>query len=193
MLDLCDYVPENNLAKIRVVDPSCGEGSFSTEVVTRLCQSMERYRFSFLDLADSFAAYDTDGRSLKIARNAAYHVLREHAASADEADYLSRRWFHLADFIESDQANVDLVIGNPPYIRATDLSLQDRQQYAQQLQTFTFGTDIYIAFLEKDCGCSLPRERFVSFALTVGRKISMVLGCGVLSRVLGYFHTETAL
>jgi methylase of polypeptide subunit release factors len=120
---------------------------------------MERYRFSFLDLADSFAAYDTDGRSLKIARNAAYHVLREHAASADEADYLSRRWFHLADFIESDQANVDLVIGNPPYIRATDLSLQDRQQYAQQLQTFTFGTDIYIAFLEKGLRMLSPKGK----------------------------------
>ncbi|MFT9039267.1 Eco57I restriction-modification methylase domain-containing protein [Schleiferilactobacillus harbinensis] len=159
MLDLCDYVSENDLAKIKVVDPSCGEGSFSTEIVSRLCQSMARHRLSFLDLADSFAAYDTDCRSLVIARDAAYRVLREHAASADEADYLSRRWFHLADFIESDQADVDLVIGNPPYIRATDLSLHDRQQYAQQLQTFTFGTDIYIAFLEKGLRMLSPKGK----------------------------------
>lgn len=94
MLDLCDYVSENDLTKIKVVDPTCEEGSFSTEIVSRLCQSMERHRLSFLDLTDSFAAYDTDGRSLAIARDAAYHVLQEHAASADEAGYLSRHWFH---------------------------------------------------------------------------------------------------
>lgn len=159
MLDLCDYVPDKNLAQIKVVDPSCGEGSFSTEIVTRLCQSMAQHQLSFLNLADSFVAYDTDSRSLEIARDAAYHVLRKHNATVDEADYLSRRWFHLADFIESDQMNIDLVIGNPPYIRATDLSVQDRRQYVQQLQTFTFGTDIYIAFIEKGLRMLSPEGR----------------------------------
>ena len=69
--------------------------------------------------------------------------------SEEESNRLVDNWFHCGDFIDCKEENVDIVIGNPPYVRATGLPLSIRRRYSSALTTFTLGTDMYVAFFEK--------------------------------------------
>lgn len=46
MLDMSEYTSDRDLSSITVIEPSCGEGEFVLEIISRLSQSAGKYKFS---------------------------------------------------------------------------------------------------------------------------------------------------
>mgnify|MGYP004457605383 CR=1 FL=1 len=149
MLDLCGYKEEKDLSKERLLEPSCGEGSFVLSAIDRLCASAQKYHRTCFELKNSIRAYDTDFNALSIVKRKSKDLLLNHGFDDEQSNYLIKAWFIHGDFIESPGSEANLIIGNPPYIRATDISEEQRKKYQKKLTTFTLGTDMYIAFMEK--------------------------------------------
>lgn len=149
MLDLCGYTSENNLSSMTIVEPSCGEGSFVIEIVDRLCKSCKKYQIEPLKMLGCIRAYDIDKDALAMVRKTVTELLGKYQIEQALVNNLLYDWFREEDFIEANIDKADLVIGNPPYIRATDISKELRRAYSKALDTFTMGTDMYIAFMEK--------------------------------------------
>ena len=149
MLDLCGYTPENDLSGLTVVEPSCGEGSFVIEMADRLCRASNGRNVDLEKLAGCIKAYDIDANALAIVREDTFDLLTLNGFEPSAAKALVDHWFIEGDFIESEGIVADLVIGNPPYIRATDIPKDIRLSYCKRLDAFTMGTDMYIAFMEK--------------------------------------------
>ncbi|WP_294157775.1 Eco57I restriction-modification methylase domain-containing protein [uncultured Selenomonas sp.] len=149
MLDACGYTEQQPLSAWRVVEPSCGEGSFVLRMAERLIASARRDGVDMAQLNDAIRAYDTDAGALAVARANTLKLLEHLGVEAVDAEALVEAWFVHQDFIEAECLDVDLVIGNPPYVRATDIDESIRERYQNLLETFTRGTDLYIAFFEK--------------------------------------------
>ena len=148
MLDLIGYSETKNLSQIKIVEPCCGEGSFLEEIVKRLCESAKRNKTNVEKLISAASFYEIDSDSIEIAKNNVFEILIRYFDKKSSND-LIKAWFHCSDFIKCQEENVDIVIGNPPYVRATDIPLSLRKFYSSILNTFTLGTDMYVAFIEK--------------------------------------------
>lgn len=149
MLDICGYVAEDCLFLMTLTDPSCGDGVFVTEAVERLCLSARKHDIRLESLAGCIRAYDTDEDAITVARQMTARILSTHGADRAIAGKLLDEWFRCEDFILADGDESDIVIGNPPYIRSSDIPVDVRKSYAEVLEGFSMGTDMYIAFLEK--------------------------------------------
>lgn len=159
MLDFCQYTVNNRLAEKRVIEPACGDGSFVSEIVKRLCASARLTGHTPKDISGCIKAYDTDSSALASIREKTKSILTSFEYSSEDIELLVGAWFVNANYITEDVEKADLVIGNPPYIRATDLSAKTRSDYAEILETFTQGTDLYIAFMEKSIKSLLPQGK----------------------------------
>lgn len=159
MLDFCQYTVNNNLAKKKVIEPACGDGSFVSEIVERLCTSAQSTGNTPIDLLGCLRAYDTDPLALTSIKEKTKTILASFEYSREDIELLVGTWFVNANYITEDVEDADLVIGNPPYIRATDLSPKTRSAYVDLLETFTQGTDLYIAFMEKSIKSLLPHGK----------------------------------
>lgn len=130
----------DDLAGLTIVEPACGDGAF----LLRILEQVEDY--------ESIHAYDIDGESVAELKRAAATILEAKGVSHDCAWRIVERMIICGDFIELAAAGLvpeaDLVIGNPPYIRASDLLPAQRQRYSTLAQSMTMGTDIYVAFIE---------------------------------------------
>lgn len=149
MLNLCGYKEKKDLSKEQLLEPCCGEGSFVLSAIDRLCTSAKKYHRTCSELQNSIRAYDTDSNALSIVKDESKNLLLKHGFDDEQSNYLIKAWFIHGDFIESHVSGANLIIGNPPYIRATDISEEQRKKYQERLTTFTLGTDMYIAFMEK--------------------------------------------
>ena len=47
MLDLVGYKGNKDLSKIKILEPSAGNGAFAIEIITRLYESSNKYGFNF--------------------------------------------------------------------------------------------------------------------------------------------------
>lgn len=150
MLQVSGYDPEDDLASYRVLEPSCGDGAFLLPIVERLCASMRSHGRDPSDAYDSIKAYDLDPDRIIRCRIVVSEVLRRYGWNEDEISKALSSWMVQGDFLASDSGpGFDFVIGNPPYIRASDLDPFTRASYVESLTTFTLGTDIFVGFIEK--------------------------------------------
>lgn len=149
MLDICGYKKEKNLSALKIIEPSCGDGSFILEIVSRLLASAKKHNVNIEFLKNNILAFETEKNAFNIVSERTMQLLIQNKVSTPVAQDLINHWFRNEDFILSDAHDFDIVIGNPPYIRATELKKSIRNTYVQTLDTFTLGTDIYVGFIEK--------------------------------------------
>jgi hypothetical protein len=107
-------------------------------------------------LAPCIVAYDIDERNVECTRAAVVTVLLASGLSSATAGKLAKRWVQRADFLLADIAPVDVVVGNPPYIRIEELSPLLHREYRARYATLFDRADLYIAFIER--GLGLLRE-----------------------------------
>lgn len=149
MLNICGYTEKKNLSKIKIIEPSCGDGSFVLEIVSRMLLSAQKYGFSIEDLKDNLLAFETSKSALNVAIKKIIDLLVRNNVTLETAKALASYWFKEGDFILSNESNVDFVIGNPPYIRGIEIDRKIRSTYCDVLESFTLGTDIYVGFIER--------------------------------------------
>lgn len=140
MLDLIGYVPTENLAEYRILEPSFGEGDFLLEIQNRLIQSAKLYRFDATAVM-SENVYGCEIDEVKFEK--CIRLLRESMP-----DYSPRRLKN-EDFLFSEwDAQFDFIIGNPPYIRYENIPTDTRRRYKEKFRTFHYRSDLYVLFYE---------------------------------------------
>lgn len=140
MLDLVGYSPRLNLSQFKILEPSCGEGEFIVEIASRLIESSKIHQFNANEAFNCCVyAYDID--SQKISR------LKKRILSLGlNAEFAN---IFIQDFLSSDIPMVDIVIGNPPYVRYENIPEDDKLFYKSHFNSFHYRADLYIPFFEK--------------------------------------------
>lgn len=82
-------------------------------------------------------------------------------AGCPNADELVSAWFRVGDFLLNDVAPADLVVGNPPYIRADNLDPTLVASYRAAYPTMSRRADIFVGFFERGLDVLKPNGRLV--------------------------------
>ena len=140
MLDLVGYSGDRDLSRLRIAEPSCGDGEFVVEIARRLLQSARRFGF---DAQEAFLrnvrAYDIDEAKVCQCRERLSQIGFGQAAQAVVA----------ADFLQVRTDPVDIVVGNPPYIRYENIPARMLDVCRSRFKTFHYRCDLYVPFFEK--------------------------------------------
>lgn len=142
MLDLVGYTSDRDLSCVSITEPSCGEGEFIVEIIRRLAASAARYDF---DLNAAFhkqvSASDIDAQKVLVCID---RIKNEFP----EIKNPGMRIF-VEDYLLMNHEAVDIVIGNPPYIRYEQIPEDKLPVYRQRFSTFYYRADMYVLFFEK--------------------------------------------
>ena len=150
ILDMAGYSTDKPLWSYKAIEPSCGEGSFLKAMATRVLETAERDGAVTVEgLKDCIRAYDLDANSVKLSRNAITAVLCEWGLADVDAVEIAQSWVRCEDYLFSENYEADFVVGNPPYVRATDLDNEQRKKWCRTFETMTMGCDLYVAFIER--------------------------------------------
>ena len=154
ILDACGYTADNNLSRIRVLDPACGSGNFLAGVASRLLTSTRRlglsHKAQIRAAQRNIWGFDPDPVACFLAEMQLRTVLTEESKECytnacgackqnvplhiHQADGLAFPW-------EQD-ANIDLFLANPPYLATKNNDLSGYQFARQRGQA-----DSYLLFL----------------------------------------------
>lgn len=157
LLDLIAYVPSEPLHSKVIVEPSAGSGAFLVAIVERLLDSAAEHGVDPSALGSCVRAYDLQAEHVETCRDLATRALVKAGVRQEVAQRIARLWVNQADFLIDDvPPSVDFVVGNPPYIRADDLSPQQQAAYRQHWSTMRGRVDIYIGFFQKSLSILKP-------------------------------------
>lgn len=122
-----------------LLDPGCGTGAF-IEGVLRWC---DRHGCP----VPKITGIDSDPRLLAEAR--------QRLGAAQNVDLLER------DFLLARPESFDYIVGNPPYVPITGLSVEERAAYRRQFRTAVGRFDLYLLFFEQALKQLKPSGRLV--------------------------------
>jgi hypothetical protein len=160
ILALAGYEPSRDLAHMRLLEPSCGHGAFLVQAVERLLLSAAAHGVCTDELGPAIAAYDVDAGHVSIARANVVSVLIAGGVRETLARKLASKWIQHADFLLAPlPADIDCVVGNPPYVRIEQISRSLAAEYRSRYTSIFDRADLYVAFIER--GLSLLSERGV--------------------------------
>ncbi|MEF3279423.1 MAG: SAM-dependent methyltransferase [Elusimicrobiota bacterium] len=159
ILDNIEY--KNNIYDKKILDPSCGEGSFLIIVVERFLKDCFKNNLSLDEirkaLCNNIFGFDIDRNAIikckiyldDIAQKYKINKVKWNIQYLDSLDKNKiKQYFNTFDYI----------VGNPPYIRIQHLGKERRERIQQDWSFCRNGsTDIYIAFFE--LGLNLLNER----------------------------------
>ncbi|MFA5561337.1 MAG: N-6 DNA methylase [Eubacteriales bacterium] len=146
ILDLAGYYGAKILKK-HVIDNSCGDGAFLTQIVRRYCTEAISQGYSIDDLRSDLATY-IHGIELEIVEQK--KCIENISRVAEQFDVFEVEWNILcgdALAIKSFDGKMDYVLGNPPYVRVHNLG-----DSFDEIKKFSFAqngmTDLFIVFYE---------------------------------------------
>lgn len=152
MLDMVGYNPDKDLSTLSVMEPSCGDGEFLVEIVHRLQLSSERFGFDLNEAYHScIHASDIDATKIKKCLNR-LNTLFPSIIHPEEN-------IKTEDYLLNDQPMVDIVVGNPPYIRYEQIPEDKLPIYKKRFPTFYYRADMYVLFYEKSLRQLKPHGR----------------------------------
>lgn len=161
ILDLLDYRSERDLAGLRLVEPSCGTGAFLVAIARRIGQSCRFHGKELTAALDSVRAFDLLERNVALARDRVTTVLVADGWDAQVARLAATKWVQQGDYLLDDvhEAPVDVVVGNPPYIRMEDVPDHRTRAYRQMCRTMVGRADLYVGFFETALSTLRPGGR----------------------------------
>ena len=140
MLDIVGYKSDRDLSHVSILEPSCGEGEFVEEIAKRIVDSAQVFHFDANDaFLQNVRAYEIDGKKIEKCRNR----LKKMGFKSTENSIIE------ADFLMTHIDNVDIVVGNPPYIRYENIPEEMLNYCRTTFKTFHYRSDLYIPFFEK--------------------------------------------
>ncbi len=167
MLDLVGYGKTTESYRWRVLDPGTGDGNFIVSVVRRYLKYWSKQGDKDVvslneNLQELFVGIDVDILKLDQAKERLNETYLSIVGSNSYPDWSLHhqdflRWNSGVDSYFSESVECfDLVIGNPPYVRYENITLEDRKTYSQLFRTAHERFDLYHLFVEK--GYNLLRE-----------------------------------
>lgn len=193
ILDLSGYYGDAILRK-HVLENSCGDGAFLTEIVERYCQAFGDGR-----RADLKSELETFVHGIEIDPIEREKCVRHLDATARKFDLSDVRWDVLcadATTVDRFDGQMDFVLGNPPYVRVHRLG--ESFDAVKRLRLAQAGmTDLYLAFYEiglnalnsrGTLGYITPSSFFASLAGTPLRK--KIVSENLLSKLVDLKHYQ---
>lgn len=148
-VDIKEYIVKHVIVSEKipsVVDPACGCGSF---LITAARRMHEKYGIRYAELFGKYiSGFDVDRHSIEKAA-----LLFELLTIEEEGETLSCRLkLHTANSVEvlsgkKYRERYDVVIGNPPYVRAKNISEQVKP-FLKEWSVVVGNVDLYIPFYE---------------------------------------------
>lgn len=152
MLDMVGYTAGRDLSEVSIMEPSCGDGAFVMEILRRLSLSARRFHFDANQAAhQQVFFYELDPEKISVALQRIASELPEYTDTA--------AFIRCCDFLKVDAPMVDIVVGNPPYVRYEQLSAEAIAYYNQHFPTFYYRSDLYVPFYEKTLRLLKPQGR----------------------------------
>lgn len=150
ILDLLDYRSDRDLAALRLVEPACGGGAFLEVIAQRMSDACRAHGRNIIEAVNAVTAFDLLPRNVMAARARVERLLTVEGWSADEAAKVAESWVRRGDYLleQETQPSVDVVVGNPPYIRLEDVPEKRTNLYRSLWPTMVGRADIYVGFFE---------------------------------------------
>ena len=140
MLDLVGYTSDIDLRSVHILEPSCGDGAFVIEIARRLIQSANTFNFNASEaFRSNVRAYDIDADKIALCKK----------RIADLGINNAEQSIIHADFLQTEIAPTDIVVGNPPYIRYENIPAEMLAFCKTYFSTFHYRCDLYVPFYEK--------------------------------------------
>ncbi len=155
MLDIIGYDETVSVSKT-IVDPACGTGTFIKQIVDRFIDGLyvnevtNTYKEKLLG-RKLIRAYDTKPSNVFVTKIVMIsslvkrNLIRE---MEDVLDMVRKLSVHCQDFLCVEEKS-DYIIGNPPYIRLQNMSVEYRDFIRNNFVSATGRFDIFTCFLEK--------------------------------------------
>jgi Eco57I restriction-modification methylase/TaqI-like C-terminal specificity domain len=161
ILDLVGYTADKPLHKLRLLEPSVGQGDFLTPVIDRLVAAYRRDMGGrgdvVADLGDCILAVELHGSSYEETRALVRNVLLAKGLTAGETEGLCDCWLRQGDFLLLPlEGTFTHVIGNPPYVRQELIPDALMVEYRRRFCTIYDRADIYIPFIERSLSLLAP-------------------------------------
>ena len=171
-----------------VMDHSCGDGAFLTEIVRRYCGALVKRHPEEIK-----RELETYIHGIEIDFDECEKTKRNLDLIAREAGVVSVRWdIRCADALscfEDYRSRMDFIFGNPPYVRVHNLA-----EKHDVVKKFSFSrngmTDLYIAFFE--IGFEMLSERGTMAMITPSSWLNSVSG-GILRNYIREHDNLTGL
>jgi adenine-specific DNA-methyltransferase len=162
ILNMCDYQPDLDLTKMQVVEPSVGSGAFLGPVLDRLLAARAKHADGepWLILRNCVRGWDLQAEQVETSKRLVVSQLTRAGCPLVDARSLAGSWLHVGDFLLADhRQGVDLVVGNPPYIRIEDIPAPLLAAYRVACPTMVGRADIFVGFYEHGLNLLAPGGR----------------------------------
>lgn len=161
ILDLSGYTTDRPLHRMRLLEPSMGQGDFLTPVIDRLLEAYQRdpqrTGDPIADLGECVLAVELHRDSYRRTREVVAATLRGKGLKAWQSTALCDRWLKQGDFLLLDHERAFThVIGNPPYVRQEMVPDVLMAEYRRRYRTIYDRADIYIPFIEQSLSLLAP-------------------------------------
>lgn len=141
MLDMVGYTADKDLSMTSIMEPSCGEGEFIISIIARLAESASRFGF------DINEAYHRNVNASDLDETKVLRCTERIKEAFPEIKNPGIKII-VEDYLLAEHAPVDIVIGNPPYIRYEQIPAKKLDVYKSRFATFYYRTDMYVLFFE---------------------------------------------
>ncbi|MGG5811657.1 HsdM family class I SAM-dependent methyltransferase [Falsiroseomonas sp. CW058] len=154
ILDLAGYTAGQPLHRMRLLEPSCGDGDFLLPVIDRLLTawqaSPERDGDPVSSLSGCIRAVELHRATFARTRASVIDRLARHGIGAAAATILVEAWLIQGDFLLIDlPGRFHFVVGNPPYVRQELIPDALMAEYRARYATVYDRADLYIPFIER--------------------------------------------
>lgn len=191
VLDIAGYTTDKPLWEKVIIEPACGNGAFVREIIYRLLKTCVRDNtLDYEHLSKCIKCFDLDVDAVESCKYMAKVTLEEFGFSDLEASLLTDAWILCADYLLTDELSADFVVGNPPYLRATEIPPEARDRYIARFSTMTKGCDIFIGFFQKGME-SIRRCGGVLCFICADRWTQNQYGKSLRKLISSYYHIDT--
>lgn len=160
ILDLANYTSDRPLHRIRLLEPSFGDGDFLFIVIERLLKAWSK-REGNADpgemLTNAIRAIELHDDTFQATREKVIAVLKAEGLETKPATSLADTWLIKGDFLLTPLPFAfDCVVGNPPYVRQELIPAALIAEYRTRYTTIFDRADLYIPFIERSLNLLEP-------------------------------------
>jgi len=152
ILDLVGYTVDEPLHRLRLLEPSLGDGDFLFPALDRLFATWRRSGIvtnPVIALRDAIRGVELHQETFAGTKTKLLAYLRVQGLSVSEANTLADSWIQQGDFLLTEfSGSFTHIVGNPPYIRQELIPDVLISEYRTRFHTIFDRADIYIPFIE---------------------------------------------
>ena len=154
ILELAGYRGDQPLHRMRLLEPSFGDGDFLLPLIGRLLAawraSPDRQADPVAALSGCIRAVELHRATFASTRLTVISHLTGHGLTPADAQALADAWLIQGDFLLIDlPSRFDFVVGNPPYVRQELIPDAVMAAYRARYATVYDRADLYIPFIER--------------------------------------------